>query len=240
MLKTSGGTELVGLAAAESADPKKEIPRATKQTFWRIALFYVINLLIVGLIVPSDSDVLLGSSGANTKASPFVYAIQSAGIKALPSIFNAVITISVISVANSATFASTRTLQALAMNGMAPKFLAYVDKKGRPLPTIILQLVFGLLAFANESTSGGGVLFTWLLALSGLSNFFIYMSVCLAHIRFRAAWKANGHSIDELPYRAPFGLWGSWFSVIMNFLCLVANFYIALYVSLRVQLRSNC
>jgi amino acid transporter len=73
-----------------------------------------------------------------------------AGVKGLPSVFNAVITISVISVANSATFASTRTLQALALRGMAPKFLAYVDKKGRPIPTIVLQLLFGLLAFVNE------------------------------------------------------------------------------------------
>jgi amino acid permease len=72
-----------------------------------------------------------------------------AGIPALGSIFNVVITISVISVANSATYASTRTLQALAMQGMAPKLLAYVDKAGRPVPTIILQLLFGLLAFIN-------------------------------------------------------------------------------------------
>ncbi|KAH8799391.1 amino acid permease-domain-containing protein [Xylogone sp. PMI_703] len=104
-----GGTEMTGLAAAETANPQKEIPRAAKQVFWRITFFYVVSLLILGLIVPSDSDVLLGSSGANTKASPFVLVIKLAGIKVLPSIFNAVITISVLSVANSATYVSTRT-----------------------------------------------------------------------------------------------------------------------------------
>jgi amino acid transporter len=112
-----------------------------------------VNLFILGLIVPSNSTVLLGSSGANTKASPFVLAIELAGVHGLPSVFNAVITISVISVANSATYASTRTIQALAMNGMAPKFLAYVDKKGRPIQTIILQLLLGLLAFATKAAS---------------------------------------------------------------------------------------
>jgi yeast amino acid transporter len=76
-----GGTELVGVAAAEATNPLKAIPTATKQVFWRITFFYVINLLMVGMIVPSNSDVLLNSSGANTKASPFVYAIQLAGIK---------------------------------------------------------------------------------------------------------------------------------------------------------------
>jgi len=224
-----GGTELTGLAAAESENPRKQIPKATKQVFWRITFFYVVNLFILGLIYPSNSDSLLGSSGANTKASPFVLAIKLAGVKGLPSVFNAVITISVISVANSATYASTRTIQSLAMQGMAPKFLAYVDKHGRPVPTIILQLILGLLAFANESSSGGGTLFTWLLALSGLANFFVWGSICFAHIRFRKAWKLHGHAVDELPYRASFGVWGSWLGIVLNFICLCAQVYVALF-----------
>ncbi len=119
-----GGTELVGLAAAEAADPRKSLPKATKQVFWRITGFYVVSLLIMGIIVPNNSPDLLNSSGANTKASPFVLAIVYAGVKGLPSVFNAVITISVISVANSCTYGSTRTMQALAQAGMGPKFLA--------------------------------------------------------------------------------------------------------------------
>lgn len=224
-----GGTELTGLAAAEAADPVREIPKATKQVFWRITFFYVVNLFILGLIVPASSDVLLGSSGANTKASPFVLAIQLAGVKGLPSVFNVVITLAVISVANSATYASTRTIQAMAQQGMAPKFLAYVDKKGRPVPTIVLQLIFGLLAFINEASETGSVIFGWLLALSGIANFFVYGSICVAHIRFRMAWKAKGHTIAELPYRAMFGVTGSYIGVLLNFLCLAAQFYVALW-----------
>ncbi|KAK4977351.1 hypothetical protein LTR66_010768 [Elasticomyces elasticus] len=223
-----GGTELTGLAAAEAENPKESIPKATRQVFWRITFFYVVGLFIVGLIVPSDSDVLLGSSGANTKASPFVYAIQLAGIKGLPSVFNAVITISVLSVANSCAFGSTRTMQALALQGMAPKFLAYVDKHGRPIPCIIIQLIFGLLAFVNEATAGS-TFFYWLLSLSGLANFFIWGSICLSHIRFRRAWKLQGHSLDELPYKASFGVTGSYIGLILNILCLMAQFYVALY-----------
>src|ERR1700712_5145140 len=101
-----GGTELVGLAAAEAANPLKSIPQATKQVFWRIAFFYVVSLFILGLIVPSDNENLINSSGANSKYSPFVIAIRLAGVKALPSIFNVIITVSVISVANSCTFGS--------------------------------------------------------------------------------------------------------------------------------------
>jgi amino acid transporter len=71
--------------------------------------------------------------------------------------------------------------------GMGPKLFAYVDKKGRPLSVVALQLLFGCLAFINLAKSGGDV-FTWLLSLSGLSILFIYGSIALAHIRFRRAW----------------------------------------------------
>lgn len=79
---------MVGLAAAEAANPRKTLPKASRQVFWRITLFYILNIFIMGLIVPSDSDVLLGASGANTKASPFVLAVQLAGIQVLPHITN--------------------------------------------------------------------------------------------------------------------------------------------------------
>ncbi|THZ85380.1 AAT family amino acid transporter [Aureobasidium pullulans] len=221
------GTELTGLAAAETVDPKKEIPKASKQVIYRILIFYGVNLLLIGLIVPADSP-LYSDGGSTSRHSPFVIAIKLAGIKVLPSIFNAVILIAVMSVANSCTFGSTRTIQALAANGMAPKFLAYIDKKGRPLAVIALQLLFGCLAFINLAPNGGDI-FNWLLALSGLSILFIYGGIGLAHVRFRAAWKYHGHSLDELPYRASAGVYGSYFVMFITIIALLAQFYVALY-----------
>ncbi|KAI4730240.1 AAT family amino acid transporter [Aureobasidium sp. EXF-10728] len=223
-----GGTELVGLAAAESANPRKSLPQAVKQVFWRIAFFYIVGLFILGLVVPANNPNLLHAHGANSQYSPFVIAIRLAGIKILPSIFNAVITVSVISVANSSAFASTRTIQALAARGMAPKFLAYVDKKGRPIPTIILQLAMGLLAFVNLAAAGS-VLFTWLLSLTGLANFFVWGSINLSHIRFRKGWAHSGRTVEQLPYKAKFGVIGSYIGLFLNVICLVAQFYVALF-----------
>lgn len=221
------GTELTGLAAAETTDPKREIPRASNQVAWRIGIFYVVNLLLVGLIVPADSPLYSGE-GSSSRHSPFVIAIQLAGIKVLPSIFNAVILIAVMSVANSCTFGSTRTLQALAANRMAPKFMAKVDKKGRPVPVVILQLLFGLLAFINLAENGGDI-FGWLLSLSGLTILFVYGGIALAHIRFRSAWAANGHTVNQLPYKANCGVWGSYVCLLICVLALIAQFYVALY-----------
>jgi amino acid transporter len=70
---------------------------------------------------------------------------------------------------------------------MAPKFLAKIDNKGRPVAVVILQLLFGCLAYINLADNGQTI-FYWLLSLSGLSILFIYGSIGLAHIRFRMAW----------------------------------------------------
>jgi len=112
---------------------------------------------------------------------------------------------------------------------MGPKLFAYVDKKGRPLVVTLLQLLFGCLAFINLDKEGGGNIFTWLLSLSGLSSFFIFGSIAVAHIRFRSAWKHQGRSLDEIPFKAACGIWGSYVCAVMNFLCLAAQFYVALY-----------
>ncbi|KAH7074443.1 amino acid permease-domain-containing protein [Paraphoma chrysanthemicola] len=222
------GTELTGLAAAETDNPRKEIPRAAKQVIYRIMLFYVVNLALVGLVVPVDNEALNSSAGSSSLHSPFVIAIQLAGIKVLPSIFNAVILIAVMSVANACTFGSTRTMQALAANGMGPNFTAYVDKKGRPVVVVVIQLLFGLLAYINLAPNGGDI-FTWLLSLSGITVLFVFGSIAMAHIRFRRAWALNGHSLEEIPYRATFGVWGSWVCFAINVIALVASFYVALY-----------
>ncbi|KAI1909200.1 hypothetical protein LOZ39_001882 [Ophidiomyces ophidiicola] len=225
-----GGAEMVGLAAAETVHPHKSIPKASRQVLWRIVIFYVVNILLIGLNVPSDSPVLLGAKGGNTKASAFVLATQLAGIKALPSVINAVITISVLSVANTCSFASTRTLQALASTGNAPKIFAYIDSKGRPLWCIVLQILFGLLAFVNE-IAAGEVIFSWLLALGGLSSLIISASICLSHIRFRRAWKIQGRNESDIPYRSPLGVTGSRVGFLVASLAIIATFYLGIFVS---------
>lgn len=220
------GTELVGLAAAETANPRKSLPTAIRQVFWRIALFYVVSLTIVGLLVPYNTPKLLtAASSADAKASPFVIAIENAGIKGLPSVMNVVIMIAVLSVGNSSVYGSSRTLAALAEQGQAPQFLAYIDRKGRPIFAIIVASALGLLCFLAASSKQTEA-FAWMMAISGLSSIFTWGSVCLCHIRFRAAWKKQGHTLDELAFRSQPGVIGSWIGFIFNCLVLIAQFWV--------------
>ncbi|GAB1318007.1 histidine permease [Madurella fahalii] len=221
------GTELVGLAAAETANPRKSLPTAIKQVFWRITLFYIVSLTLVSLLVPYTEPRLLGATNvADASASPFVIAIESAGATILPSIMNGVILVSVISVGNSSVFGSSRTLAALAEQGQAPEIFAYVDRRGRPLVAILAASSVGLLAYLANVEAHVGV-FDWLLAISGLSTIFTWASTCLAHIRLRSAWRHRHRSVSDMAFRAQAGVVGSWVGFVCNLFILAAQVWVA-------------
>ena len=219
------GTELVGLAAAETKNPLKSLPGAIRQVFWRITLFYILGLTFVGLLVPSNDNRLMGSSSdANT--SPFVIAGKNAGLIGFDSFMNVVILISVISIGVSGVYGGSRTLTALANQGYAPKCFTYIDRAGRPLYSVGFILMWGPLAYMNLASTGETV-FNWFVALSGLAALFTWGSICLAHIRFRKAWAYHGHTLDEIPFKAAGGVIGSWIGIGIIIIVLVAQFYTA-------------
>ena len=219
------GTELVGLAAAETANPRKSLPTAVKQVFWRITIFYIVSLVLIGLLVPyNDKRLLSGSSSADASASPFVIAINNAGIAVLPSVMNCVIMIAVLSVGNSAVYGSSRTLAALADLGQAPRIFGYVDRKGRPMVGIGIASALGFLGYLAGSDKQSEA-FNWMLAISGLSSVFTWGSICLAHIRFRRAWSQQGHTLGELAFRAQSGVFGSYLGLAFNAFIVVLQFW---------------
>ncbi|KAF8915731.1 amino-acid permease inda1 [Mucidula mucida] len=221
------GTELVGLAGSETPNPRKTLPAAVKGTFWRITIIFITSLTIIGLLVPYNEPRLIGGSGAS--ASPFVIVLANANISGLDHLINATICISVLSIGLSCVYAGSRTLTALAETGFAPSIFTYVDKSSRPLFSVLAILAFGPIAYVNVAAATGDEVFRWLLALSGLSTLFTWLSICLCHIRFRAAWKAQGHSVEELPFQAIGGVWGSILGSALIVLVLIAQFYVAIF-----------
>jgi amino acid transporter len=66
------GTEVVGMTFGETPNPRKNIPRAVKQTFWRIAVFYILGVVVLGMAIPSDSELLIGATQKSTSAGESV------------------------------------------------------------------------------------------------------------------------------------------------------------------------
>ncbi|KAK3297828.1 amino acid permease/ SLC12A domain-containing protein [Chaetomium fimeti] len=224
------GTELVGLAAAEAKNPLKSLPGAIKQVFWRITLFYILGLFFVGLLIPHNDTSLLGNPDvayADVAASPFVLVGKYANLNGYDSFMNVIILVSVLSIGVSAVYGGSRTLTALAQQGYAPRIFSYIDRSGRPLVSVLFICVFAPLAYVNLDTEGP-VVFDWLLALSGLAALFTWGSICLAHIRFRTAWRQQGHTLDEIPFRALGGVYGSYIGLGLNILCLIAQLYVSI------------
>ncbi|MEK3798451.1 amino acid permease [Peribacillus sp. FSL H8-0477] len=192
------GTELLGIAAGESENPEKTIPKAINSVFWRIILFYILAIFVIGMIIPYTDARLLSE---NVAVSPFTLVFERAGLAFAASLMNAVILTSVLSAGNSGMYASTRMLWDLARDGKAPKFLGKLDKRGVPVNALIMTSLVGTLAFTT-TLFGDGVVYVWLLNASGMAGFVTWVGIAIAHYRFRKAYVAQGRDLNDLPYRS--------------------------------------
>ncbi|KAF7188789.1 Dicarboxylic amino acid permease [Pseudocercospora fuligena] len=217
------GTELVGVTVGEAQNPRKNIPRAIKLTFWRIAIFYVVSVILLGMIVPYNSDQLAFATKSSTSAaaSPFVVAIKLAGIDVLPGFINGCILIFVFSASNSDLYIASRTLHGLALKRHAPEFLAITNKRGVPYYALGLSSLICCIAFMNVSTSSKTV-FGYFVNLVSIFGLLTWISILVSHIYFVKARRAQGvpDNSSQLRYKSPFGLWGSY--VALAFCCLIA------------------
>jgi amino acid transporter len=187
--------------------------------------FYILGLFFVGLLIDSNDKRLLGSGYIDVKASPFVLVGEYAGLKGFDSFMNVVILVSVVSIGVSGVYGGSRTLTALGEQGYAPKIFTYIDRSGRPLVSVCAILLMGALGYMNLAANGE-LVFGWLLQLSGMAALFTWGSICLAHIRFRKAWIYHGHTLDEIPFKAVGGVYGSWCGLTIIFIVLLAQVYI--------------
>lgn len=219
------GTELVGIAAGECENPRKNVPAAIKKTFYRILLFFVGSIFFIGLLVPYDNEDLL-SSETNATASPFVIAASLAGVQVLPSIINAVLLFAVLSAANSNVYSGSRILVGLANEYSAPHFFTRTTKKGVPYFAVCATTAFGLLAFLNLSENGSTV-FNWFLNITGVAGFIVWACINGSHIAFMRALAAHNISRDSLPYKAFAQPYFAWYGLFFNVLIILTQGFTA-------------
>ncbi len=122
--------ELVGVAAGETAEPEKVVPRAVNSIMWRVAVFYVGSVLLLALLLP-------GSLYSGDE-SPFVTVLSKAGIPAAGDVMNLVVLTAAMSSLNSGLYSTGRILRSMAMAGSAPRFTKVMSRTQVPYGGILL------------------------------------------------------------------------------------------------------
>lgn len=209
------GTEMVGVAAGESKDPKKTIPIAIKQIFWRILLFYIVCIFIIGTLIAYDDPRLMqAASDENIALSPFTLLYEQAGFAFAASVMNAVILTAILSAGNSGMYSSTRMLFDMAKNGSAPKVFSKLDGRGVPMNALYATTAIAALCFLTTFI-GEEEVFNWLLNMSGMCGFIVWLGIAISHYRFRKGYLAQGYKLEDLAYRAKFFPFAPWFAFVL-------------------------
>lgn len=215
------GIELTGIVAAEAENPRKNIPKAVKLTMYRLIIFYVISIFLLGMCVASNDPKLIHAKTASTSAaaSPFVVAIQNSGIEVLPHIFNACVLMFVFSACNSDLYVASRSLYSLAIDNKAPKFLATTNRWGIPYYSLGVSVLFCLLAYMSVS-SGSAKVFNYFVNVVSIFGVLSWICILITYICFDRAVRAQGVDKSTFAYVAPFQPFGAWFALF--FCCLLA------------------
>ncbi|WP_317642875.1 amino acid permease [Bombiscardovia apis] len=222
-----GGTELIGITAGETAEPRKTIPRATNDIIWRILVFYIGALGIIMAVVPWRS---IGQPDANgVVASPFVQIFDSVGVHAAAGILNFVCLTAVMSVYNSALYSNSRMLYSLAQQGNAPKYLTRLSRSGVPYA--------GVLTSAGITVIAVIVVFLWpqfafnyLMSVATIAALLNWTIIMITEMKFRRAVAAgNGpkelagkkgqEALDAIIFKLPWPRVTPW--VVLAFMALV-------------------
>ncbi|KAJ7161845.1 amino acid permease/ SLC12A domain-containing protein [Mycena crocata] len=192
------GMEGIAMTAAEVQNPRRALAKAVRRVFYRILMFYVLGILIVGMLVPSNDIDLLQSTGT-AASSPFVLAMTRVGIRALPSVINAGVLTSAFSAGNSGLYMSSRQIYGLALRGQAPRVLAKTTKSGLPIAALLFSTVWILLAYMALS-EGASTVLNWLSNLTSLVGFCTWGIISLTYIRFYHGLKAQGIDRTKFVY----------------------------------------
>ena len=219
VLVTFQGTEIVGLAAAESEDPDVAVPKACKSVTYRIVGLYLVPILLVLLLYPTE----LG-----TDATPIFSDVMKAyGFNGLAVVFLAVVLVAAFSCANTGFYGTVRAMYGLSVEGLAPKFLSNLTKTGNPRNAVLFTLLFMwvvlVLGLISEITGLFASLYGTLLCLSGFTGTLAWVGIIASQKRFRSKLKKNGYNPDEmLKARVKPGMaWIPWFAMIAQLACLI-------------------
>ncbi len=206
------GSEIVGLAAGESIDPARMIPVAIRNVTLRILFIFIVPVLCLVLIFPWEK--------ANIANSVFADALNFYGLKWAGAITSFVTLTSALSCSNSGVYGIVRALNSLARNGMAPAFLAKLNRNAVPqnagIVTLIAIWILLIISYFFSQT----MLYIALLLVSGFTGAIAWITLCWAQINFRKKLYAAGYDTTDLKYKTPGSPYTGIIAIILMIGCL--------------------
>ncbi|WP_435282658.1 amino acid permease [Streptomyces koelreuteriae] len=199
--------ELVGVAAGETAEPEKVVPRAVNSIMWRVGLFYVGSVVLLALLLPG--------SAYSGDQSPFVTVLSKIGVPAAGDVMNLVVLTAAMSSLNSGLYSTGRILRSMAMAGSAPKFTARMNRSQVPYGGILLTCAVCVLGVGlNYLVPAQAFEIVLNVASLGIISTWVIIMVC--HLVFVRRAKAG--LLDRPTFRLP----GSPFTEITTIVFLLA------------------
>ncbi len=186
------GTELIGIAAGETRNPQRNVPKAIRTTVVRLALFFVGTIFVLATLLPREQAGLV--------ESPFVTVFESIGIPYAADIMNFVIISALLSAANSGLYAASRMLWTLSDQGHMPKRFGELSRMGTPFNAIVVSMA-GSIASLLSGVFAPDTVYLALVSISGLAVVVVWMSIAASQIAFRRHYVANGGKVEDLKFR---------------------------------------
>jgi amino acid transporter, AAT family len=192
------GIETVAVAAGEASDPQVAVPRATRATFGRLALFYIGGIAVLVGVMPWTQ--------AGLTESPFVRVFETVRIPHAGALMNFVVLTAALSSMNSNLYLTSRMIFSLSRGGYAPRFIGRVNARGVPLAALLVSSVGMFIALLVELRFQETA-FVYTLGASFFAGLFGWFIIFLTHLAFR---RAQAREDRELPMRfAPRSAWTS-------------------------------
>lgn len=135
------------------------------------------------------------------------------GITVLPDITNALMLTSIFSAGNTYTYAATRNLYGLAIEGRAPRFLTKTWRNGVPVYCFLVVMLFPFLSFLQLS-SGSATVLAWLINLITAGGLIDYIIMSATYLFFYRACQAQGVDRAAFPYTGRFQPYSAWIALV--------------------------
>lgn len=194
------GTELIGVAAGETKDPAKNVPKAINTALWRLLIFFVGTIIVISALLPHE---LAGLNAEGVSSSPFVTVFTHIGIPYAEDIIRFVIITALLSAANSGLFAASRMMWSLSAKKQLPAIFSKLNARGIPYIAVLVTMLGAMPGLLSEQFAPEKI-FKNLLGIAAFTMVIVWMSICWSQFNFRRTWYKAGHRKSDLAFSVPF------------------------------------